>query len=57
MIISFSNYINLIGKVMKTFGFLDLETSEASDDATFDFEEGAPSLQKDSVWTALSVRK
>ena len=32
---------NLFGKMMKTVGFSDLETSEASDEVTSDFEEGA----------------
>ena len=52
-----SNYISLIKKVTKTVGFLDLETSEASDDTTSSFEEGACGLPKDNDWTVyiLSV--
>ena len=44
-----SKCICLIGKVMKTIGFLDLETSEASDDTISNSEEGACGLPKDRV--------
>ena len=41
----------------KTVGFLDLETNEASDDITSDFEEGVSELLMDSDWTAILVDK
>ena len=37
--------------------FSDLETGEASDDTTSDFEESACGLLKDSDWTATLVDK
>ena len=39
----------------KTFGFSDLETSEARDNTTSDFEDDACLLAKYSDWTATLV--
>ena len=41
----------------KTVGFSDLETGEASDDTTLDFEEGTCGLLKNSDWTVILVYK
>ena len=39
----------------KTVGFPDLETGEASNNTTSNFEEGACGLLKDSDWTVTLV--
>ena len=48
-----SNYICLIGKVTKTVGFSNFETSKARDDTISNFEEGVSGLPKDSDSTAV----
>ena len=42
---------------MKTVGFSGLETSEASDNTTSDFEEGASDLPKYSDWATTLFDK
>ena len=42
---------------MKTVGVSDLETGEANDDITSDFEEGTCCLLNDSEWTPILVIK
>ena len=43
--------------IIRDYHFRILETSEASDDTTSDFEEGASGLPKDSDWNVTLVDK